>query len=79
MVGWDRSNASFRSHTHASPPSCEATRDSSRSRTGSASAFNSGATCSACSMVSGSADSGAQQAAVSAGLSNVRELDTSLY
>jgi hypothetical protein len=27
---------------HASPPSCEATRDSNRSRTGSASAFSSG-------------------------------------
>ena len=38
---------------HASPPCREATRDSSRSRTGSASAFSSGATCSACSMDSG--------------------------
>ena len=70
---------SFRSHTHASPPGREATSDISRSRTGSASAFSSGATCSACSTVSGWADSGAQQAAVSAGLSTVKELDTHLY
>ncbi len=79
IVGWDRSNASFKSHTHASPPSCEATRDSNRSRTGSARAFSSGATCSACSMVSGWADSGTQQAAVSAGLTTVKDLDTHLY
>ena len=72
MVGWDRSNAPLRSHTHASPPSREATSDISRSRTGSASAFSSGATCSACSMLSGAADSGAQHAAVSAGLITVR-------
>ncbi len=79
MVGWDRSNASFRSHTQASPPSREATSDISRSRTGSASAFSSGATCSACSIVSGWADSGEQQAAVSAGPITVRDLDTHLY
>jgi hypothetical protein len=36
MVGWDRLKASFRSQTQASPPWCEATRDISRSRTGSA-------------------------------------------
>ena len=64
---------------HASPPSCEATRDSSRSRTGSASALSSGATCSACSMLSGAEVSGAQQAAVSAGLITVKGIDTHLY
>ena len=78
-MGWDRSNASFRSHTHASPPSREATSDISRSRTGSASAFSSGATCPACSVVSRCAASGAQQAADSAGLITVRKLDTHLY
>ena len=51
----------------------------SRSRTGSARAFSSGATRSACSMVSGCEVSGEQQAAVSAGLTMVRELDTHLY
>ena len=64
---------------HASPPSREATRDISRSRTGSASAFSSGATCSACSMLSGCAVSGAQHAAVSAGLITVKGIDTHLY
>jgi hypothetical protein len=51
----------------------------SRSRTGSASAFSSGATCSACCMVSGWEVSGEQQAAVSAGLMMARELGTHLY
>jgi hypothetical protein len=64
---------------HASPPSWEATRDSSRSRTGSASALSSGATCSAYSMLSGAVVSGGQQAAVSAGLITVRGIDTCLY
>jgi hypothetical protein len=62
MVGWDRSNASDRSHTQASPPGWEATRDISRSRTGSASALSSGATCSACSADNGPCDSGTQHA-----------------
>ena len=44
----DRSKASVRSQTQASPPWLEATSDISRSRTGSASALSSGATCSAC-------------------------------
>src|SRR3984885_7325904 len=44
IVGWDSSNAAFRSQMQASPPSCEATKDSSRSRTGSARALSSGAT-----------------------------------
>jgi hypothetical protein len=79
MVGWDRSNASFRSQTRASPPSREAIRDISRSRTGSASAFSSGATCSACSIVSGCADSGEQQAADSAAVSTASEFDMRLY
>ena len=39
----------MRSQTHASSPAWEAIIDISRSRTGSASAFSSGATCSACS------------------------------
>jgi hypothetical protein len=64
---------------HASSPSCDATSDSSRSRTGSASALSSGATRSACSMLSGAAVSGAQQAAVSAGLTTVKGIDTHLY
>jgi hypothetical protein len=38
-----------------------------------------GATCVACSMVRGSLVSGEQQAAVSAGLITVRDLDTCLY
>ena len=53
IVGWDRSNASLRSQTQASPPGWEATRDISRSLTGSASAFSSGATCPACAWDSG--------------------------
>ena len=65
----DRSNAPARSHTQASPPGWEATSDISRSRTGSASAFSSGATCSACSADNGTWDSGGQHAALSAGLS----------
>ena len=39
IVGWDRSKASLRSHTQASPSAWEATSESSRSRTGSASAL----------------------------------------
>ncbi len=66
MVGWDNSKAPVRSHTQASPPGWEATRDISRSRTGSASALSSGATCSACSADSGPCDSGAQHATRSA-------------
>src|SRR5437764_19801 len=61
---------------HASPPSWAATRDSSRSRTGSASAFSSGATCSACSTLSGCAVSGAQARLARAGLAAVDERDT---
>ena len=53
-MGWDRSKASFRSQTHASPSWWDATSDSSRSRTGSASAFTSGTICSACVAESGS-------------------------
>src|ERR1700683_2476121 len=79
MVGWDSSNASFRSQTQASPPSCEATRDISRSRTGSARAFSSGAICPACSIVSTPADSGGQQAADSAGVSRTRDFGMHLY
>jgi hypothetical protein len=52
---------------HASPPSCEATRDSSRSRTGSASAFSSGATC---------AVDAKQARLAEAGLAAVDERDT---
>ena len=63
----------------ASPPSCEATRDSRRSRTGSARALSRGATCLACSIDSGWEVSGEQQATVSAGLVSTRELDTHLY
>ena len=78
-MGWDRSNASLRSQTQASPPGWEAISDISRSRTGSASAFSSGATWAACSADSGSRDSGGQQAAVSAGLSTSRDFDIHLY
>src|SRR5256885_8025950 len=61
------------------PALVRATSDSSRSRTGSASAFSSGATCPACSMLSGWVVSGAQQAADSAGLITVKGIDTDLY
>ena len=79
IVGWDRSNAPARSHTHASPPGWEATSDISRSRTGPASAFSSGAICSARSADSGIWDSGGQHAALSAGLSSSTDFDTHLY
>ena len=70
MVGWDRSKASLRSHTHASPSRCEATSERSRSRTGSASALSSGAMRPACSSDSGTLVSGEQQATVSSGVSS---------
>ena len=54
------SNASSRSHTHDSPPSWQAISDSSRSRTGSATALNSAASSSAPASGSGSHASGAQ-------------------
>ena len=79
MVGWDRSKASARSQTQASPSTWEATSDSSRSRTGSASALSSGATRSAWSTVSGSRGSGEQQATVSTGVSTIKDFDTRLY
>ncbi len=60
-------------------PGWEATSDISRSRTGSASAFSSGATCSACAWDNGSADSGGQQAAVPAGSSKGRDFGMHLY
>ena len=49
-------------------------QDISRSLTGSASAFSSGATCSACAWDSGRADSGGQHAAVPAGASTIANL-----
>jgi hypothetical protein len=61
IVGRDRSNPLVRSHTHTSPPGCEATRDISRSRTGSPSTLSSGAASSACSADSALSDSGAQR------------------
>ena len=75
----ERVKASLRSQTQASPPGCEAISDISRSRTGSASAFNIGATWAACSADSGSRDSGGQQAAVSTGSSTSRDFDIHLY
>jgi hypothetical protein len=62
MVAWVRSKASLRSQTHASPPALAAIRLTSRRRTGSASAFSSGATCSACAVDIGVPVSGVQQA-----------------
>src|SRR5688500_15811001 len=47
MVAWVRSKASLRSQTQASPEGLAAMRLTSRRRTGSASAFSRGATCSA--------------------------------
>ena len=79
IVGWDRSKAGVRSHTHASPPSWESTIDISRSRTGSARALSSGATWSACSSLIGSRDSGVQQASTSlVRTGSSREIDTCL-
>ena len=77
-MGWERSKASLRSHTHASPSAWEATSDSSRSRTGSASALSSGAIRSACSAVRGSFVSGEQQATVWTGVSSRRDFDMRL-
>ena len=57
----------------------EATRDINRSRTGSASAFSSGATCSAWAWDSGWADSGGQHIAGSAGSSTTRDFGMHLY
>ena len=51
------------SHTHASPPSCEATAENSRSRTGSPSALNIRAAVSASSAVNGRSVSGGQHGA----------------
>ena len=68
IVGWDRSNAPVKSHTHASPPAWDATSDISRKRTGSASAFSRDATWSAWSSVNGSTINGEQQATVCNGV-----------
>src|SRR5581483_3223757 len=61
-VGWVRPSGSVRSQTQASPAACAATMETSRSRTGSASALSSRARLSAWSGVRGSWSSGAQQA-----------------
>ncbi len=79
MVGCERSKASLRSQTHASPPSLAATIETSRSRTGSASALSSGTTCSARSSDRGSRSSGEQQAAVSTGVRVSKDFDTRQY
>ena len=79
MVGCERSKASLRSHTHASPPSLAATMDTSRSRTGSARALSSGATRSAWSVDSGSRSRGEQHAAVSTGVRVSWDFDTRQY
>ena len=67
MVGWERSKAGCRSQTHASPSWCESTSESSRSRTGSATALSIGAIAAACSALSGSRASGVQPARGSSG------------
>ena len=59
----------MRSHTHASPPSWEATSDSSLSRAGSASALSIGTTPAAAVAESGSPRKGEQQATASIGAS----------
>ena len=64
MVGCDKSKASLRSQTQASPSAWEATSDISRSRAGSARAFSSGAMRSAASIDSGSFANGEQHATV---------------
>ena len=79
MVGCDRSKASLRSQTQASPPSLEATIETSRSRTGSASALSSGATRSARSADSGSRTRGEQHATVSTGVRVSSDFDTDQY
>ena len=60
MVGPVSSNTPVRSHTHASPPSWEASSDSRRSRTGSPIALNTGASSTAWLAVRGSRARGAQ-------------------
>jgi len=72
-------SASFKSQTQASPSACEATSESRRSRTGSASALSSGAIRSACSEESGCLVSGGQQATVSTGVSSSMDFDTRRY
>ena len=79
MVGWLRSKASLRSQTHASPSAWDATSESSRSRTGSASALSSGETEAACCSEMGSRISGEQHATVSTGVSSIRDFDMHRY
>ena len=78
IVGWERSKASLRSQTHASPSACEATSESSRRRTGSARALSSGAIPSACCASSGCEVSGEQHATVSTGVSSRTDFDMRL-
>ena len=62
-VGWDNPSGATRSHTHASAPSCAATRDSSRSRAGSAIALSVRASRTAACGVMASPVTGVQQTA----------------
>jgi len=72
MVGWVSPSGSVRSHTQASPPSCAATIDTSRSRVGSASALSLRARSAAWLDVIGSRSNGAQHASASGSASAVR-------
>ncbi len=58
-MGWETPTSEM-SHTHASPPSCEATAENSRSRTGSPSALNIRAAVSASSALIGRSVTGEQ-------------------
>jgi hypothetical protein len=60
MVGWVRPSGSVSSQTQASPPSCAATIETSRSRVGSASALSLWARSAAWLTVIGSRSSGVQ-------------------
>jgi len=59
-VGWDNPSGSVRSHTQASPPSCAAIMDSSRSLAGSAIAFKIRARSAAAGALSGCRTNGTQ-------------------
>ena len=78
-MGWERSKASWRSQTQASPSACDATRESSRSRAGSASALRSLAIRFAASAESGSLVNGEQHATVSTGVSSSKDFDMRRY
>jgi hypothetical protein len=78
MVGWLNSIPADRSHTHASPPAWLATTLSSRSRTGSESAFNLAANSTAASADNGSCANGATSQPDTS-INGSSDFDTHLY